>query len=279
VKTRQVFTRGCETLVAPKRETALEAWGMELGHACEATGMTGKQLAEALNVVPATVSQWMNGKRTPHLKDVERCDEKLATNGYLTRYFKRWVTREIPTEWADKWLTAETHANMLQNFELSFIPGLLQTEDYARAIIQDNHSSIDIDERVRRRMERQKILSDENPPTCIFVIDEQALHRLVGSPQVMAAQLARLGELASQGNIVIKVIPTGTKYYAALPFMIARLDGVELANLDTALRGQVIEGNGEVVEINKIWEDIREAALSPSDSFQLIEKVIRQWES
>jgi transcriptional regulator with XRE-family HTH domain len=265
--------------VAPKRETALEAWGKELRFACEAAGVQGKQLAEELHVAAATISQWMNGRRTPHIEDVERCDDKLGTNGYLARYFRKWVTREIPTEWADRWLTAEALANMLQNFELSVIPGLLQTEDYARAVIQYNrHSSIHIEERVRRRMERQKILNDENPTMCIFVIDEYALRRLVGSRETMVEQLNRLLDLAIQPNIVVKVIPSGTGYYAGLPFMIARLDGAEIVNLDTAFRGQVIERNEGVAEINKMWEDIREAALSPADSLELIKEVLKEWE-
>ncbi|MDN3359297.1 helix-turn-helix transcriptional regulator [Actinomadura sp. DC4] len=264
--------------LAPKRETARDLWGKELVFAIKHAGMTGQDLARALPVAPSTVSQWINGKRTPDLKDVRLCDAKLGTNGHLARYYKQWVTREIPSEWDDKWLSAEANANMLLNFELSFIPGLLQTEDYARAIIQDNHSSTDIDERVKRRMSRQTILNDESPPTCIFVIDEYALRRPFGTPQIMAAQLARLCELATRPNIVIKVIPLNTPYYAALPFMIARLDGVELVNVDTTLRGQVIEENSEVAESNKIWEDLREAALSTSESRQLIEKVMRTWE-
>ncbi len=264
--------------MAPRRETALDAWGTELGFACEAAGLTGKQLAETLHVAASTVSQWINGKRTPHLKDVERCDEALGTNGYLTRYFERWVAREIPSEWDDKWLSAEAHANLLQNFELSVIPGLLQTPEYAREVLQYNrHAPSDVEERVRRRIERQAILTDENPPMCIFVIDEYALRRTVGDNAVMSQQLERLRELATHSNIVIKIVPFGTAYYAGCPFMTARLDGIEVGNLDDALSGRVIEGKAEVVEITKIWEEIREAALSPKESLQLIERLIDEW--
>lgn len=265
--------------VAPKRETALEAWGRELQHACGAAGMTGKQLAETLHVVPATVSQWMNGRRTPHLKDVERCDAALGTHGYLARYFKKWVTQEIPSEWQDKWLSAEIRATLVQNFELSVIPGLLQTEAYARTVIGYNrHSSIPVNERVRRRMARQAILTDDNPPMCIFVIDEYALHRPVGGRDVMVEQLKLLVDLATRPNVVIKIVPSGTEYYAGTPFMIARFDGIEVVNLDDALSGRVIEGHRDVAEINKIWEDIREAALSQNDSRELIEKVMKEWD-
>jgi transcriptional regulator with XRE-family HTH domain len=264
--------------VAPKRESALDAWGKELALACEAAGMTGKRFAEALNVAASTVSQWMNGRRTPHLEDVRRCDEALGTNGYLARYFERWVTREILSEWDDTWLTAEAKANLLQNFELSVIPGLLQTPEYARAVLQYNwYSSVDVEERVRRRIERQKILNDENPPMCIFVLDEYALRRMVGDKKVMMDQLARLCDLSSQSNIVIKVLPMGADYYPAYPFMTVRFGGTEIANLDSALDGQVIKDEHKIAEIAKIWEEIRESALPPKASRELIEQAMEAW--
>lgn len=241
--------------------------------------MKGRDFAKLVGVAPSTVSQWLNGKRTPDIRDIRRCDEKLGTNGYLARYFERWVTREIPLEWVDKWLKAEAHANVLNNFEVTVIPGLLQTERYAEAIMQvARHSSLDPKERTRRRIERQGVLTDENPPMCVFVIDEYALRRLVGSPEIMIEQLTHLCNLAARPNIVVKIVPLGTEYYSALPFMIARLDGVELVNLDTTLRGQIMEGNGDVAEVNKIWEDVREAALPSTNSLQLVQDAIQEWE-
>ncbi|MCO5967686.1 helix-turn-helix domain-containing protein [Actinoallomurus soli] len=264
--------------MAPKRETALDAWGKELAYACEAAGLTGKQFAEALHVAPSTVSQWINGRRTPHLDDVKRCDEALHTNGYLARYFEKWVTPEIPTVWTDRWLSAEAHANMIHSYDLAVIPGLLQTPDYARAVIRFNrHLSIEVEELVRRRIDRQAILSDENPPMCVFVIDEYALRRTVGDSKVMFDQLTRVRELAQWPNIIVKIVPAGTEYYAGGPFMIAKLDRCEIANLDTALRGQIIEKPERVAEICRVWEDIRELALSPKDSLALIEAVVEEW--
>lgn len=266
--------------MAPKRETALDAWGKELAHACDAAGMTGRQLAEALHVAPSTISQWMNGRRTPHIEDVERCDQALATNGYLARYFERWVTREMPTVWTETWLAAEAHANMIENFEISVIPGLLQTEEYAHAVLRfSRHPSIDVDEFLRRRMERQAILVDENPPLCVFVIDEYALRRTVGDREVMSRQLSRLRELATWPNIVIKVIPFGAEYYPGCPFMIARLDGAVVANLDSVLDAQVVEGYEDIAEITRVWEDIREVALSAKESLELIERALETWET
>src|SRR5688572_8791815 len=97
--------------MAPKRETAQEIWGNELAHALEAAGVTGRELAEALNVVPSTVSNWINGKRTPHVDDVKRVEKKIGTNGYLRRNLK-WVDREVSPEWS-KWRDAEDETTEL----------------------------------------------------------------------------------------------------------------------------------------------------------------------
>lgn len=266
--------------MAPKRETALDAWGKELAHACESAGMTGRQLAEALHVAPSTVSQWMHGRRTPHVEDVERCDGLLATNGYLARYFNRWVAREIPASWTGGWRAAEAQAEVINSFDLSVVPGLLQTEDYARAILRfSQHPAVDFEELTHRRMERQAVIDGENPPLCIFVIDQSALWRMVGDADIMSAQLARLCDLATRPNVVVKVIPSGVEYYAGCPFMLLWLDGTEIVALDDAFRGRVVEDRVVVAAVRKIWEGIREAALTPGDSLNLIKGVMSEWEA
>ena len=94
----------------------------------------------------------------------------------------------------------------------------------------------------------------------------------------MVEQLTYLCECASRSNIAVKVVPFGTEYYSALPFMIAELENAKIVNLDDNLSGRVIEVNGDVIESSKIWEDVREAALPPKDSIELIEKVIEEWQ-
>lgn len=261
-------------------ETAQDAWCMELSNAIDHVGMKGREFAQAMGVAPSTVSQWLKGKRTPDIEDIRRCDEKLGTNGYLTRYFERWVTREFPSEWADRWLAAERRANLLQAYESSVMPGLLQTENYARAIMTlARHSPIAVEERMRRRLERQQIFRDENPTMCVFVLDEGVLRRNIGGPDVMLEQSEHLRDAANEPYIVVKVVPSGTEYYAAYPFMLAELDGAKVVSIDDVLMGRVIEGNGDVAEVTKIWEDIREAALSPRESLVLIEGVINEWQT
>ena len=121
--------------MAPKRETALELWGYEFARAREASGFSS-QVAfaghEGVHVSASLIAHWETGRRHPRKEDLEDCEKVLGTNGYLARLLDKWVSREVPTEWRDKWVSAEARATLIHNFELSVIPGLLQTENYAR---------------------------------------------------------------------------------------------------------------------------------------------------
>lgn len=165
-------------------------------------------------------------------------------------------------------------------FELSVIPGLLQTADYARAILQyARHAPIDVEERVHARLSRQAVLTEGAPPTCVFLIDEYALHRSAGEREVMCDRLMRLRELAERPDLIVQVIPYGTRYYAGCPFMIATLDGREVAYQDGALGGCIIESHDKVAEMTRIWHHIRSVALPENASMALVEGVAQEWKT
>ena len=103
--------------MAPRRKTGLEMWGGEAAQARVSAGLSGKGLAEAVHVAPATVSQWENGKRKPHPKDIESVETVLGTNGYLKRYLLEWLPREVAHEWLDRWLWIEEQATQLRSFQ------------------------------------------------------------------------------------------------------------------------------------------------------------------
>jgi transcriptional regulator with XRE-family HTH domain len=272
--------------MAPKRETALQLWGRELAHAREAAGMTGKQLAEAIYVAPSTIGMWETGKRVPKMRELRLCEQKLGTRkpdacenepGYLERLLVKWVSREISPEWSE-WKEVEESATSVLWYELSVIPGLLQTPDYARAVLRYNHQApMDLEHRVQDRLERQTIFEKEEPPTCVFVMDEYALRRSVGGRDVMREQLTRLLELTGHPDIIMQVVASGTEYFASCPFMIAKVDGVEVAYQDGALHGQIIEGHEKLAKVAKIWEHVRSVALTQKASTELMKGMVDSW--
>jgi transcriptional regulator with XRE-family HTH domain len=261
--------------MAPKRKTAQELWGKELAHALDSAGIKGQQLAETLHVVPSTVSQWVNGKRKPHRKDVERIEEILGTNGYLMRYLLDWLPREVAHEWLDKWIEIEEQATHLLSFQPSLVPGLLQTESYARVVLSN-------EEEVAARLARQKILDDDNPPILVALMDESVLHRRVGDAAVMHGQLTHLAELARRDNVRIHVLPLAAEACAKIngPFVIAGFNGGnEVAYLDNAITGEVVEGKEELAKLHRMWELLRSDALRKDESIQLITKAAEEWKT
>ncbi len=115
----------------------------------------------------------------------------------------------LPT-WFQPYLGLEEAASQIRTYELQFIPGLLQTEEYARAVISagtERPSTRVIDERVAVRMNRQKLLTRPNPPRLWAVLDEAALRRSIGGAEIMRAQISRLLELISAPFLTIQVMP------------------------------------------------------------------------
>ncbi len=261
--------------MAPKRKTGLEMWGAELAQARVSAGLSGKGLAEAVNVAPATVSQWENAKRKPHLEDVERVEAVLGTNGYLKRYLVEWLPREVAHQWLDRWLWIEEQATQLRSFESSVMPGLLQTERYAGAVLRDEH-------KIASRLERQKILDADNPVTFVAVLDESVLRRKVGDAEIMHEQLMRLAQFAERDNIRIHVLPLSADACAEItgPFVIANFNGGdEVVYLDNALSGEVVEDKDAIARAHRIWELLRSDAMNKQDSLAFILKVAEEWKS
>ena len=139
----------------------------------------------------------------------------------------------------------------------------------------------DIDEKVAARMERQVILERAKPPELWVVIDEAVLHRPVGGPDVMRAQLKRLCEHARRPNIVVRVLPASLGVHDGLPgagFLIADFDGgPSAAYQDTAVRGQVIEDADDIAVLASTWDRLAAEALPRRASLALVEDVLKTW--
>ena len=181
------------------------------------------------------------------------------------------------------YLGLESAAVEIRMYEVSLIPGLLQTEDYARAVITAgmvNSPRADVERHVALRMERQR-LARTSPPKVWAVLDEAALRRQVGGPEVMRQQLEYLLELADLPNVSLQVIPFGGGAHPAMgrPFVILVFservdpDVVYLEDLTSALW---VENVDEVDRYNVFFNHLRATAHSFEDSAALITAVLKQ---
>ncbi|WP_171074043.1 helix-turn-helix domain-containing protein [Nonomuraea basaltis] len=118
--------------------------------------------------------------------------------------------RDVIPDWFEPYLGLERDAALIRTYEVQYVPGLLQTEDYARAVIVEGHKG-DTPERIERRvavrMRRQHILNQPNPRKLWVVLDEAALHRRVGGDAIMRAQLEHLAQMADLPHITVQVLP------------------------------------------------------------------------
>lgn len=187
--------------------------------------------------------------------------------------------------WFQDWVTnGEQQATRLRWFEPLLVPGLLQTEAYARALLAGRIGSHaeDVEERVMARMGRQAVLArEEGPAELLAVIDDAVLRRGVGGAKVMADQVGALIEASGWPNVVIQVIPAATAVHDGLAgagFAIADFErGPGLAYQETALRGEPITAPGDVTALGIAFDRLRAEALPRAASLALLEEAATSW--
>jgi transcriptional regulator with XRE-family HTH domain len=263
-------------------DSPLRVFGSMLAYYRGQAGMTPEQLGTQIFMSGSLIRKVEAGTRTPAEDLAKACDDALGCGGALIELHGqlRPLFRDRPYPgWFGKWPEVEAAAKTLRWFEPLVIPGLLQTEDYARAILSTRigDTEDEIDEMVAARMERQHILARDKPPTLWVIVDEGVLRRAVGGPEVMAEQIVHLGEMARQPGIVIQVIPLATGAHQGLnggAFIIADIPGAPaVAYQDTAARGQVIEDGEDTEALVTTWDTLKAEALPRAASLTLIEEV------
>lgn len=256
----------------------------ELRRARGAAGLSQSQLAEAITYSESLVAMVETGRRTPSKDFTSRCDDRLNTGGLLTRILTDLVSLEYSPECFRPWIPLEQEATALHAYESQLVPGLLQTADYARAVLRSIPPTSDeeLDQRVAARLERQQILHRKRPPLFISIIDEMVLRRPIGGTPVMHAQLLHLAEMDDRDLVRLQVVPQDVGMYAGLngAFTLAAFgDDGEMVYLDGPVRGQVAESPADVAIIRRAWEELRCDALPRTRSIELIREVAESWKS
>jgi hypothetical protein len=180
--------------------------------------------------------------------------------------------------WFRPWAEIEVAATQLRLFEPAVVPGLLQTEDYARVILAEQPAvqEDELEAMVTARLDRQRVLArDGGPPLIWAVIDEAVLNRAVGGPKVMHEQLLHLARMCDQPGVTIEVVPLTTGAHCGLAgaFAIADVEGAgEIAYLDTVTDGYIDEGAPVVTRVALTFNTLRSEALPRRASRDMIMK-------
>lgn len=267
-------------MAARNHTTARRSFGREIRTAREAKDMTRPELAKIMLVSVGLVQAWESGRQYPKHEYVEKLISVLGISPDVFRkILEELMEGEISPEWTGRWTTIEKEAHMLLSYEHSFVPGLLQTEDYAHALIRRGQPLGDITDKVRDRLARQEILRKEDAPTCVFIMDERVLNNRVESPALMHDQMCALIEAARHPSLMIQVVPEEAGFHSGQTgaFMIARIEGGQVVYQDGTWRGHVLEDEHEAAEFDRIWMSIQTSALNKQASLEAIEKAVKRW--
>ena len=189
---------------------------------------------------------------------------------------------DVLPQWFRTYVDLEAAAALIRTYEGQFVPGLLQTDDYIRAVVQGAHledSNEEVGRRVRLRMARQIVLTHEQPPRLWAVVDEAALRRPVGGREVMRGQLERLIEATKLPNVTLQVLPFDAGAHPAMvgSFSILRFpeqelpDVVYLEHLTSAI---YLNKPEEVDQYLHVMESICVRAAAPDRTAELLGKIL-----
>ncbi|HEY0697006.1 MAG TPA: DUF5753 domain-containing protein, partial [Micromonospora sp.] len=182
-----------------------------------------------------------------------------------------------------EWIEIEQQSKALRWYEMAWVPGLLQTEGYARAVFATDGrlSAEEIEVRVAARLGRQRMLLGDSPPHFVGIVDEAVLRRAVGGSAVMREQLFHLVRLNEEHRRVrIHVVPASVGTYSGLdgPLILATLpEGGEIGYLDNRLRGVTVNRPAEIADIREYWEATLAEAMTLHQSTELIREVAKTW--
>ncbi|MEV0942762.1 Scr1 family TA system antitoxin-like transcriptional regulator [Micromonospora wenchangensis] len=242
-------------------------------------GETAESLAARIGVDPKTAARWASQGRIPQTR--HRAEVAALLKRDVLDLWPDLHKRHEPA-WFRPWADIEREAVVLRGFELAWVPGLLQTEAYARATLAgETLTEEEVDQLITARLARQAILHRDRPPLLVAVIDESVLHRPVpGRPDLMREQCAHLAACAELPTVQVHVVPTETGMYAGLggPFVVAELDdGTRVAHVDGQVRAQIIDQRTDIAVLERRWARIVGEALPRARSLELVRKAAASW--
>jgi transcriptional regulator with XRE-family HTH domain len=260
--------------------------GMRLRALRAASGMTVEEVAEKLLCSATKISRLETGARRPSLRDVrDLCGLYEVGEPSSTELMNLARGAREPGWWTkyddlslDPLIGLEQAATAITCYSMYYVPALLQTADYARAIIKAIAPKMDPDvlqQRVEARLRRQQLLDDADRPRYRVLLDEALLRRPVGGPEIMADQLDKVLDTGRQNKVTVQVIPFEAGAHAAADgyFILLEFDDPNLSPV-VFLEGltgiHFRERKDEIARYREAIEYLRDSALNPRDSLSLM---------
>ncbi|MFF4559462.1 Scr1 family TA system antitoxin-like transcriptional regulator [Streptomyces sp. NPDC001435] len=264
----------------PDPSDSLRTFGAVVQALREHAGLSRVEFGEMVRFSKHTVESVELGRRMPDASFVERAEAALGNTGAL-RHSARFLTRGEAglAAWFRQWARLERVAVSLCTYECRLVPGLLQSEGYARALCDNEIPPLSdeaLETTVRARMERQQLLREKANTTFDFVIEEAVFMRRLGGTPVTAEQLDLVLELSSLRNATVQVMPADSEQHSCLSGPVRLLetpDGHWRAYSEGQENGRLITDPKEVSRIHMRYARLRSQALSPKDSTSLLVRI------
>ncbi|MFD7029800.1 helix-turn-helix domain-containing protein [Streptomyces sp. NPDC059917] len=255
----------------------LDYYGAELRRCREAAGLKQAQLGDIIYCTGSLIGQIETTRRVPTRDFSERLDAALGTDGQFGRLVGLVLRSQLPS-WFQAYAEMEARAEYISTYQAQVVYGLLQTEEYARAVLATGLPS-NLEDLVAARMERQRILRRERPPMVWVVLDEAALYRPIGGREVMRNQLQHLLSINEQRWTRLQVLPFAAGEHASLigSFNTLRFDGdPDIVYTEDLISGHMTANPDTVRESALRYAQLQAAALSVEESAALIVRVMEE---
>lgn len=255
----------------------LDYYGSELRRLREDAGLTQGQLGDVIFCAGSLVGQIETARKVPTREFSDRADAALMTGGVFSRLVGLVLRSQLPT-WFQAYAEMEAKAAYISSFQAQLVYGLLQTEEYARALLGVDRPG-QVDELLAARMERQQILKRDNPPALWVVLAEAVLHQEVGRRSVMRDQLAHLLTFLDHPWVKIQVLPFSVGQHTGMmgPFNLLRFDSDPDLFYEEGYADGHMTANPSVIRERSVgYARLQAAALSPEGSVQLIARVMEE---
>jgi transcriptional regulator with XRE-family HTH domain len=272
------------------------ALGTQLRRLREDRNVTVAEAARVIRATHSKISRLERGRSGPKQRDVADllslygvADEAqraellaLARQASAPGWWQQYS--DVVPGWFELYIGLERAAAAIWTYEVQFVHGLLQTEDYARAVVsigRDGAPSAEIDRRVRVRMKRQQLLTQPDPPDLCVVLDEAALRRSPGQPELMRAQLDHLLQAAELPGVTLQIAAFGAGPHAAAggPFTILSFpepDVADLVYLEQLSSALYLDDPGDVASYLAVMSQLQTQVETEPASKELIRALLRE---
>ncbi|MEU2585239.1 helix-turn-helix transcriptional regulator [Streptomyces avermitilis] len=266
----------------PEASDSLRTFGAVVQALREHAGMSREEFGERVSFSKHTVASVELGRRMPDPAFVEQAEEVLGNTGALRKAVRHLARQPGLAAWFRQWARLEALATSLNTYECRVVPGLLQTEAYARAVslsvppIPDEEQ---LNARIAARLTRQELLSTRRKPPCAFsfIIEQAVLERHTGGEEVTRALLGHLLDVIGRHwNIEVQLMPLRQPVHAGLDGPLRLLETPEnqwFAYSEGQENGRLISDRKEISVLHQRYAKLRSQALTPEDSRGLLERM------